>query len=272
MFMKITQIALALWVAVAIVGGSASLVEANHSWNGYHWNITARETTKYPLRIGDNLSASWDATLLAVSTDWNKSVIKNKVVAGASNSNCDPVAGRTEVCNGLYGENGWLGLTQVWISPGTEPHITQVTIRLNDSYNAIEPFNTNAWKTETLCHEIGHAYGLDHQDSDFSNANLGTCLDYTNDPDGTAYNQMSNLSPNQHDYDVIKSVYNHKHGTTKGQASIATTYNVVDSVTAITTDWGTPDNDSHDHGEKKSKYVKELSDGTKVVTHVTWIK
>ena len=26
--------------------------------------------------------------------------------------------------------------------------------------------------------EIGHTFGLDHQDENFSNANLGSCMDY----------------------------------------------------------------------------------------------
>lgn len=35
----------------------------------------------------------------------------------------------------------------------------------------------------TMCHELGHGFGLPHTDENFNNANLGNCLDYTNDPD-----------------------------------------------------------------------------------------
>ncbi len=35
-----------------------------------------------------------------------------------------------------------------------------------------------------MCQEIGHDFGLDHQDENFNNPNLGTCMDYTNDPLG----------------------------------------------------------------------------------------
>jgi hypothetical protein len=33
-----------------------------------------------------------------------------------------------------------------------------------------------------MCQEVGHTFGLDHQDENFNNTNLGTCMDYTNDP------------------------------------------------------------------------------------------
>jgi hypothetical protein len=44
------------------------------------------------------------------------------------------------------------------------------------------------------CQEVGHTLGLDHQDENFNNANLGTCMDYKN-------NQSTNQHPNKHDYD-----------------------------------------------------------------------
>ena len=56
-----------------------------------------------------------------------------------------------------------------------------------------------------MCQEIGHTYGLDHQDEDFYNANLGTCMDYTSDPE-------SNQHPNQHDYDELTEKYGHLNG------------------------------------------------------------
>ena len=36
-----------------------------------------------------------------------------------------------------------------------------------------------------MCQVGGHDFGLDHQDEDFINANLNTCMDYTNDPKAT---------------------------------------------------------------------------------------
>jgi hypothetical protein len=234
------------------MGGFPHLADAHHSWNGYHWDITARDTIKYPLKIGDNVSPAWKTVLTGAASDWNKSVVKNRVVAGASTSNCDPVAGRTEVCNGTYGETGWLGLTQLWIAPGTEGHIIQATTKLNDTYFNTPAFNTNAWKTSTLCHELGHVYGLDHQDNDFNNPNIGSCLDLTSDVDGSFFGQLNNTHPNLHDYDVIKAVYNHKHSTR--------------TRTLISN----PELSTSQSDETVS--VKTLNDGTKVITHIHWIE
>ena len=50
-------------------------------------------------------------------------------------------------------------------------------------------------------------FGLDHQDEVFDNPNLGTCMDYTNDP-------STNQHPNQHDYDELALIYSHLDSTT----------------------------------------------------------
>ena len=52
------------------------------------------------------------------------------------------------------------------------------------------------------CQEGGHTLGLDHQDENFNNANLGTCMDYTKNP-------STNQHPNKHDYDQLLSTYSH---------------------------------------------------------------
>ena len=55
-----------------------------------------------------------------------------------------------------------------------------------------------------MCQEIAHTFSLDHQDEIFGNDNLGTCMDYTDDPTkGGIYNDH----PNQHDYDQIETIY-----------------------------------------------------------------
>lgn len=60
-----------------------------------------------------------------------------------------------------------------------------------------------------MCQEIGHTFGLDHQDETFSNGNLGSCMDYTNDPDGPP----SNEHPNGHDYTQLEVIYEHVDST-----------------------------------------------------------
>ena len=54
--------------------------------------------------------------------------------------------------------------------------------------------------------EVGHVFGLAHQDEDFNNPNLGTCMDYTGDPE-------SNQHPNQHDRDQLDTIYHNDPGS-----------------------------------------------------------
>jgi len=77
-----------------------------------------------------------------------------------------------------------------------------------------------------MCQEVGHTFGLDHQDENHTNTNLGTCMDYTNDPSGTlgTNGTLSNEHPNQHDYDQLVTIYSHLDNTTTvAPASAAST-------------------------------------------------
>ena len=188
----------------------SSTGSANHSWNGYHW---ARDANPFTVKLGDNVSSAWDAYLADASSDWSQSTVLNTtVVAGqARPKNCRPTSGQVEVCSASYGNNGWLGVAQIWISGG---HITQGTVKLNDTYFNNATYDKPAWRLLVACQEIGHTFGLDHQDETFDNTNLGTCMDYTNDPDGTIRRQLSNEHPNQHDYDELATIYAHVDGST----------------------------------------------------------
>jgi hypothetical protein len=105
------------YASVAVIIGLAFMatqVFANHSWGGFHWDLSTAASITNPLDLGDNLTNGWSTNLASTSIDWNKFVIKNEIVSGRSNANCDPTLGGVEVCNGLYGDNGWLGIAQVW--------------------------------------------------------------------------------------------------------------------------------------------------------------
>ena len=182
---------------------SAPLVSADHSWGNYHW---ARTANPFPLKLGDNVNSTWDSYLGTTSTDWSvSSVLDATIVAGGTNpKNCRPTGGRVEVCNSKYGKNGWLGIAQIWVSG---LHITQGVTKMNDTYFNTTTYNKPAWRNLVVCQEVGHTLGLDHQDEIFNNANLGTCMDYTNDP-------STNQHPNQHDYDELGIIYAHLDSTT----------------------------------------------------------
>jgi hypothetical protein len=172
----------------------------------YHW---ARTSNPFTLKVGDNVSSAWDAYLDEAISDWNRSSVLNstKVTGETSGRKCRPTTGRIEVCNASYGNNGWLGIAQIWISG---PHITQGVAKMNDTYFNTATYNTPAWRWLVMCQEIAHDFGLDHQDENFNNGNLGSCMDYTSDPDGPP----SNEHPNGHDFDQLEDIYAHLDGST----------------------------------------------------------
>ncbi len=240
----------------------ASGAYANHSWGGYHWARTANPLT---LKIGNNVSSVWSGVLASAVSDWSiSSVLDAAVVAGQSNvKNCKPTAGRVEVCNSKYGKTGWLGIAQVWANGD---HITQGTVKLNDTYFATAQYNAPAWKQFVACQEIGHTFGLDHQDEAFDNPNLGTCMDYTSDParnDGAG----NNLHPNAHDYEELATIYAHLDAvgafTGAGAANAAQGDDVSGS-----SEWGAPVRRGNDG--KSSVHMRDLGKGQKLFTFVIW--
>jgi hypothetical protein len=240
----------------AIAAGTASLVAtpvlASHSWGGYHWK---RTTSQISPPVGDNVTSVWDSYLRTAVTDWNaSSVIQSSVVAGQSApSTCAPRAGRIEVCNYAYGSTGWLGIAQIWLSGG---HISQGTTKLNDTYFAMAQYNTPAWRAAVTCQEIGHDYGLGHQDEDFNTDATTSCMEYTNIPAG-------NEHPDSHDYNQLLAIYNHLEA-----ASTTSTTAHQQAMGNSQAQWGKAVGVDK-HG-RQNRYVKDLGNGNKVITHVLW--
>ena len=181
---------------------------ADHSWSKYKWKPSS---IPFDLNLGDNVNSDWDGHLLDASTDWTAStVLDTTVITGSTDPlSCNPEAGNIQVCNAEYGDNGWLGLAQIY---GRGTTITAGVAKLNDTYYNTAYYNTSAWRQMVMCQEVAHTFGLDHQDETFDNVNLGSCMDYTDDPDGTIDNELTNVSPNLHDYDQLVSIY----GDSKG--------------------------------------------------------
>jgi len=266
---KITlQISLAILLGLSLVVPQAY---ANHSWSKYHWDLSTADTIANPLNLGDNLTNGWSTNLSTASVDWNVSVLKNEVVPGASNANCDPTLGGVEVCNAGYGFNNWLGIAQVW-TYRRGGHIAQAVVQLNDTYFNTSTYNTNPWRNLVMCQEVGHTFGLGHQDENFSNTNLGTCMDYTSDPTGLAGTNgtLNNEHPNQHDYDQLASIYAHLNETSAGsngkggKGKPSTTPNITSSVQS---EWGQAI--AQDAQGRDSVFVRN-ENGFEITTHVLW--
>ncbi len=250
-------------------------VFAGHSWGNYHWGRTANPFT---LKTGDNVSSAWDAYLDEAVADWSQSTVLDLTkVAGQSNpKNCRATSGRIEVCNSKYGNTGWLGIAQIWITGGT--HITQATTKLNDTYFNTSQYNTPAWRRLVMCQEIAHDFGLDHQDETFNNFNLGSCMDYTNAPAGGVVGGFnygpSNEHPNAHDYEQIEIIYQHLDSTTTIGQSVDNGRNgqVPPAMNDLELEgpgqWGRLVSSSRNG--RVQVFELDFGNGNKVLTHVFW--
>ena len=246
--------------AVMVVAVSA---QASHSWGGYHW---ARTSNPFTLKVGDNVSSAWDAYLDEAISDWNPSSVLDltKVAGGTRPKSCRPTAGRIEACSASYGNTGWLGLAQIWITGGE--HITQAITKVNDYYFNQPQYNTPAWRRLVMCQEIAHDFGLDHQDETFDNPNLGSCMDYTSDPDGPP----SNEHPNAHDFDQLESIYGHVDSTTTvGQVANNHPPAMNDIDFSGPGQWGRLVRSTN--GGRTEVFEQDFGRGHKVVTFVIWV-
>src|SRR3989344_1849842 len=254
---KVISAGVALVIVVAVAGG-ASVASADHAWGPYHW---ARTANPFTVKLGDNVSGTWDAVLRTASADWTlSSVLDTQIVPGnntRSPKTCRPKAGQGEVCNAKYGKNGWLGIASIWVSGD---HITQGTVKLNDTYFSTATYNTSAWRNLVMCQEVGHIFGLNHQDEAFGNANLGTCMDYTSDP-------ASNQHPNAHDYEMLETIYAHLDTTTTLSKAFASS-RMPDINVEDRGQWGREIRRSADG--RASLFERDLGHGRKVFTHVFW--
>ncbi len=188
---------LVMAVVAGLTAAMASSALANHSWGNYHW---ARSSNPFTIPLGDSVTntaySNWDGALAGASVDWSaSSVLDSPIVAQGGNArNCSATDSRIRVCNAKYGFNGWLGLAQIWISGS---HIVRATAKMNDSYFNSSSYDYTA-ERHVMCQEVGHGYGLGHQDE--SGADLNTCMDYSN--------ALDNPSPNSHDYQQLETIYN----------------------------------------------------------------
>jgi len=193
---------LAIGTGAAVAMTFSAVLVADHSWGGYHW---ARTTTSFNLTVINSTTADWVPYVTHATQDWSssQSVLNMVDVADGSATSkdrrqCSAPTGQVRVCNLAYGFNGWLGIAGISIDSNS--HIVRGYVKLNDSYFSTSFYNHANWKQSVACQELGHTVGLDHQDEDFNNQSLFTCMDYQDPPFE---------SPNAHDYEELEVIYSH---------------------------------------------------------------
>ena len=186
---------------LAMVASAGSVVYATHAWGVYHW---ARKTSSFDLIVINSTTADWDGYVSLAIIDWTKSPVINLVedpygsTSDRDRRSCRAPDGKVRICNYTYGPNGWLGIAGISIDPAG--HIVSGYTKLNDTYFAMTTYNRSDWKQSVTCQELGHNIGLGHQDENFNNDSLLSCMDYQNPPYPSA---------NDHDLEQLAAIYGH---------------------------------------------------------------
>ena len=260
--MKFSKFAALAAVSVAALSVPAS---ASHSWNDYHW---ARSGTQITPPVKMSVTSAWRNYVQTAVADWNQStVIQSPGPTAVSNDpkRCAAISGQILVCNAAYGRRGWLGIASIWLSSG---HIVQGTTKLNDSYyGAGSTYNTPAWRAAVTCQEIGHDYGLAHQDEDFSTDATSSCMEYTSRPEG-------NEHPDAHDYSQLQAIYAHADSTnfgiaTVGQGPASAPRGLSGAIAGDSpAEWGRAVGfDAHG---RPNVFEQDVGNGIRKITHVLW--
>lgn len=261
---KLTGMAAVAIGALAVVTAGPGL--ANHSWGSYHWERKSPEIT---IPVIDHTTSTWPSRVATAVSDWNQSIFidSGRTALGDGATACGMVLNEIHVCNGDYGDNGWLGIASISVSRGRSTHIIAGSTKLNDyyfdGYPAGTGYNTSAWRQLVTCQEIGHDYGLGHQNEDFNTDATDSCMEYTYDP-------TNNTHPDFHDYDQLELIYAHDHidgGTTSPGPGKGGGKNKLGVPGNGPAEWGQAIGvDAHG---RANLYKREMA-GYDIITHVTW--
>jgi len=233
----LTDLGVGMWLAPRALAQMAP---------SYHW---APKQVPFRLRVGDDVDGDWNAYLRAALDDWNQNETVTLIaVDGSTNpQDCQPVTGRVEVCDWWYGtQTGWLGLTQLYFNARGD-HIDAATVQLNDSflYAPNSPYNSDAARRHTICHELGHTMGLNH-------VTTASCMNNSQEA------VFQNLTPIDDDFAMLHQLYAHQDAT-RAVAQVA------DADPSVFAPASLPEVDS-----EEDVMAVPLDEGTTVVTFVTW--
>ena len=266
---------------VSAITGSQANVGNGKCWQNsagkcYHWARTAPGLT---LKVENDLTAAWTnlqadgkSYYTRSLADWSftadppatatvDSVSLNMIPQNvySSSPSCPGLSGIVRLCDRKYGFNGWLGLASIWIASDGE-HITAGAVKLNNSYFSSATYNTVAWRNLVSCQELAHTLGLGHEDENFNNANLNSCMDYTSSP-------ASNQFPSSDDKLTLANMYLAADASSTVSAASATSngngQELGNDDDALPPGAGPKDGDV---------FVKHLSNGMTLVTHVFWVE
>lgn len=158
---------------------------------------TKKQGKGLELYIENALDESWSPYLEEYEALFDQAepdALSLKIWKVQADSECSPSFGRLKVCNGNYGKTNWEGINLSLVHEG---YIKWSTSKMNDYFLVNE---SEEKKKYTMCHELGHGFGLSHSDEDYHNRNRGDCMDYTNRVEG-------NLLPGRYNHEILSRIY-----------------------------------------------------------------
>jgi hypothetical protein len=165
------------------------------------------------LQVLNSLESKWTAEFNTALSQWDNGspdalTLSNLTIT--PDSTCAQAMGKLKVCNGDYGQTDWLGINEQLIDGSG--YLISSAARMNDHYldTAVE-----SQRQYTMCHEMGHGFGLPHTDENFNNADLGNCLDYTVHP-------WVNEQPAAMNFDLLAKTYGTVGGRRRGLGKATT--------------------------------------------------
>ena len=164
----------------------------------YEW-VGTKGQGGLTLEVLNALDSSWQTFFAQAISDWDSGTPDALTLSTASTtpeSACVQVDGKMKVCNGDYGDTGWRGINELILTSANK--IVSSVAKMNAFY--LTSSTSDLDKQYTMCHEIGHGFGLPHTDENFMNAPLGDCLDYSN-------SVVKNQKPGQVNYDKLVAAY-----------------------------------------------------------------
>ena len=197
-------------------------------------NITRRwanDGNGLTLEIQNALDDTWTTEFNIAVDDWengNPDALTLPTSKIAIDRECSHKSGVIKVCDGNYGDTGWLGINEILSNPVTSI-IKSSVAKMNEYYLLNADFDERRY---TMCHEIGHGFGLPHTDENFYNRDLGDCLDYTSRP-------SNNLVPGTVNYQKLADTYGVTGGGRRQRRSLEDEHEEPIETTTTTTTSGT---------------------------------
>ena len=132
-----------------------------------------RDAGGLTLTLLNVLDDDWQKEFETAVADWSESdALTLTVERGKVDNSCTRKEGAMVVCNANFGETGWVGINENSVETGSN-RITSSVAKMNEYYLR----NANFYHRRfTMCHEIGHGFGLPHTDENPYNKNQGNCM------------------------------------------------------------------------------------------------